>query len=747
MPLGVAPPPAPATQSTGLNLPPGVQPIIAKDGTQLDPAVVNMARAIRTVESNGDYNAKGDNGQSFGAYQFNGSNFQDWAKTHGLNPSDTSPVNQDKVAYYQMKSYKDMGFSPEQVAAAWNAGPNKAKDGSWQKNVGVNSQGIKYDTPGYVNKVIQAFNSIRAGGEPKFGGTTSSVGQQEQLSQSQMADSQNAEQTGATFPAAVGQDSVLSTVGKTLGNLPRSAFNFVKGAINTLNPLTIASNIGKIGQGLGEISQMPGGIGGYVRQLPTGLASAAYQTLVPQAGRDVVSGIGNVIKGDINAAGTNFESAQRNVVNDPFGQVAPFVFAAEGGAKALDKVGLTEDAAGAVDRGISKTASVVTKPVGAVAGKVAGFAGDVLGGAGKFAASQVTGLEPGTIKTIAENPDQFSKQNMATIDRGSLGQTVQSSLQKRMAELKDTGEAYAPIRNSDTVVKVSPNFLEDTIKETTGLDITKTPTETPKGQLPTIDESGAPTMEPGGKWQSSAAAKIRDASDVRAIQTFYNKYQPLFDSGKMTTNEYLNMRSDLADLSKFERQIGKSKPIEAATQIIRGKLNTALRPQVEGLSALDESFAKQSGELKTLSKGLVDKNGNLTDSAINKIANATGKGKDAVIARLEEISPGITKKIQILKAVEDVQHASGNKVGTYARGIGMAGLGGGILTGNIPLMAGSIAEMILANPENATAIIRKYGQSAPLINAVIAKLKSAGSAINNAPSTLAAPLSLTGANK
>lgn len=720
-------------------------PAPAAAPTSLDPNVVNLAKAIRTTETQGQtdpFSAKGASGE-WGAYQFTPDTWNKLAPQFGVTSKfgQASPSDQNKVAYNYILSLKNQGHNPAQIASIWNSGKP-----DWQGNVGTNKFGVKYDTPQYVKSVYSTYQALKGGQQnPTIQPTSSTVGNtQFGTPPAPTPDEQNAQQTGALFPANVGQDSVLSTVGKTLGNLPGSAFNFVKGAINTLNPLTIASNIGKIGQGLGQISQMPGGIGGYIKQLPGGLASAAYQTLVPQAGRDVISGIGNLATGNTNAAGTNFESAQRNVVNDPFGQVAPFVLGAQGLAEGLDKVGATENASGAVDNAISKTGQLVTKPIGAVAGKVAGFAGDVLGGAGKFTASQLTGLEPGTIKTIAENPEQFSKQNMATIDRSSLGQTVQSALGKRIADLKDTGEAYAPIRNSDTVVKVSPNLLEDTIKETTGLDLAKTPTETPKGGLPTIDESGAPATEPGGKWQSSAAAKLRDATDVRAVQNFYNKYQPLFDKGEMTTNEFLNMRSDLADLSKFERQIGKSKPVEAATQIIRGKLNTALRPQIEGLATLDSSFAGQSSELKTLSKGLVDKNGQLTDSAINKIANATGKGKDAVIARLEEISPGITKKIQILKAVEDVQHASGNKVGTYARGIGMAGLGGGIITGNIPLMAGSIAEMILANPENATSIIRKYGQSAPLISAVVAKLKSAGSAINNAPTTLVAPLSLSG---
>ena len=69
-----------------------------------------------------------------------------------------TPVNQDKVAYSSMKSMKDAGYSPEEIASTWNSGkPN------WIGNVGTNQFGVKYDTPTYVNSVIQKYSEIKSG--------------------------------------------------------------------------------------------------------------------------------------------------------------------------------------------------------------------------------------------------------------------------------------------------------------------------------------------------------------------------------------------------------------------------------------------------------------------------------------------------------------------------------------------------------------------------------------------------------
>ena len=108
---------------------------------QLDPKIVKVLRAIRTIESDGDYNAIGDNGTSAGAFQWNNgktklaagqvpANFQRDAREVGGDINDFSKANQNKVAYYKIKKLKDEGKTPEEIAALWN-GAKKGQDGRY----------------------------------------------------------------------------------------------------------------------------------------------------------------------------------------------------------------------------------------------------------------------------------------------------------------------------------------------------------------------------------------------------------------------------------------------------------------------------------------------------------------------------------------------------------------------------------------------------------------------------------------
>lgn len=146
------------------------QTIKASDGTELDSTVVNLARAVRKKESNGNYTQKGGSGE-YGAYQWMPGNYEAAAKKYGIDPADKSPIAQDKVAYYQMLDDKKKGLSPEQIAAKWNSGSPTG----WEKKVGVNKAGVKYDVPAYVADVMKNFQDEKlaaqgAGLSPRKGG-------------------------------------------------------------------------------------------------------------------------------------------------------------------------------------------------------------------------------------------------------------------------------------------------------------------------------------------------------------------------------------------------------------------------------------------------------------------------------------------------------------------------------------------------------------------------------------------------
>ena len=123
---------------------------------QLDPQVVTLAKAIRKVETNGNYSAVNPDsgGVSVGAYQWHGANqaaamqhFKTEAVAEGLNPNDFSPTNQDLVAYTKMKNLKDQGYHAGEIAALWNG----AKI--------VNGRPVPIN-PAYVQKVQKAVSEV-----------------------------------------------------------------------------------------------------------------------------------------------------------------------------------------------------------------------------------------------------------------------------------------------------------------------------------------------------------------------------------------------------------------------------------------------------------------------------------------------------------------------------------------------------------------------------------------------------------
>lgn len=527
-------------------------------------------------------------------------------------------------------------------------------------------------------------------------------------------DIESADKFKPTF-ASETDEGVVSTALKTIGNIPSSAWNFAKGFVQTVNPINTVKNIKEIVTAVPEIvsnAKYTGGAFNTAKDLGVDTAKSIYEGVVPEVVRSAVTG--------------DIENSTRAVTNDPVGQILPLFLAAKGGAKIADRSVSKSNMADYVDNigentknrvpipkpstkyndMIDNGVKAVTKPIATVFGK----AGEMAGGTTRTLVGQATGLNPETITQIAKTPEQFTKENMLTIDRRSLGQAVQSRLQSKIASLEETGSEYKPIRTSTQEVKVDKNFIDNSVKELAKVDVKK------------------------GKITTSGKADIRDAKDVRALQSLYDLWKPVFNKGKLTTEEFLNFRSDLAKLSKFERDLGKSAPIEGMTARMRAKFNEAYRPQIEGLDKLDEEFSVKTSELKRLEEGLVDKDGNLTPQSLNKIANASGKGKDLLLDRLEEVLPGVTQKIKILKAVEDIQHASGFKVATYGKG---ALIGGGLVMGG-PIQAAITA--ILTSPELAVPIIRKYGliKNSNAIKAVVTALQSGGNNVkdlmNNKPS-------------
>lgn len=127
----------------------------------LDPSVVALAQAIRQTESQGNFNAVGDNGTSKGAYQWQTPTWQAQAKEFLGDPNaEMTPANQNAVAYARISQLKNQGLNPAEIAATWNSGSAKG----WENKIGttiINGKPIAYNVPAYVKKVTDFYQQFK----------------------------------------------------------------------------------------------------------------------------------------------------------------------------------------------------------------------------------------------------------------------------------------------------------------------------------------------------------------------------------------------------------------------------------------------------------------------------------------------------------------------------------------------------------------------------------------------------------
>ena len=463
----------------------------------------------------------------------------------------------------------------------------------------------------------------------------------------------NAEASGATFPANPNPTLASAPLEalKAVGNVPSSAWNLVKGAVQMLNPVEIYKNIKKAGEEFQALKEESGG-------LPQARKAFAESSI--DMGKRVIESVKGLTPEKV------AEWFHQTAVNDPL--LIPTLI--EQGASALGK-----------GKELEKVVSKFTKPVSDLVDTGVGKTKSLAGGTTKFGVSQITGLSPQTIETVAKTPSAFSNAKMAEVSRPKLGEQVFKSIQTKIDDLSETGKAYQPIRDSKQTVIIDPKNLNTV-----------------------FDKFGIKFDEAGKIIRTKDTVPMK-SGDISALEDFFSIYgkDSYYDS-----NSFLNARTALSQLSEFDTT--KSDVSNRIARELRKVYDIEGKRQLPELAKLDAQYAPQVTEFKQMKKDFLIKDiqtneWRLKDGAYNKIANLTGKGKEQTLARLEEITPGITKDINILKAIEDIEITKGQKVGTYLRGA----VGGFAASGGNPLVAAITG--ILTQPQIAVQAVRAYGKA------------------------------------
>lgn len=413
------------------------------------------------------------------------------------------------------------------------------------------------------------------------------------------------------------------------------------------------------------------------------VAIGAGKALLPQRAEDVIGGAVNRVVGSQPVQNVMDRIRQFQQNNPRAGRnVSALLGFAEPGLEVIG-AGAGVRAARVGARGARQTART--------ARQIGGGLVDVTGDVAEFGVSQATGLNPNTLKQIIGNPENFTQEARQALDRASLSSKFNESLQRTFREFEGLGAEYGPIRQLDVSVAVPSTFLDDTLRQLK-LDVEN------------------------GKIIANRSSITRDPNDIGAIQRLYDNWSGVEE---LTPEEFLNFRSDLSDLANFDRASGKTQASERVAQAIRADLNT-YRDQIPGLSELDARFSEDVKLVNQLKKDLIDvRTGELKDNALNKLANATGRGKDQFLDRLRQVDPEIEQRIEILRALEDIEYAQGQKVGTYVR----SALGGGAVVAGASGAIGvapALGLLLLSNPKTITNFFVWYGRNInPSVQSVV----------------------------
>lgn len=511
------------------------------------------------------------------------------------------------------------------------------------------------------------------------------------------------------------QSGVVGTLGKEAANIGKSGLKFGYGFLSSLNPfqaLQVPSTYGNFikdftaaGKSIAQGNQLaakaqalpsrPGhafaGLNAEQIQAPPppipdftigGMTSTAVEPQINTKAVQELNPLNQEHLGQVHIA-----NSLQSLAEDPF-QLAPALLGLKGALEMpTGEMGVSEatgapqpatfadtKVGGAIEKGIS----TIAKPgVAAIdlAGKAVGKVGDLANTLAKYGTAQATGFSPKTISTILQNPEKFLGDYKSNFTREALGEKVSTAIDQRLENLSATGKEYQAIRTSGEKVQVPPATLQNI-----------------------LDQFNI-KLDKNGQIKTNSETLPMSSGDQVALQKFIDTFGK---KTELTANGFLNARKTLDNMAKWDAS--KTSASTTLSRVIRTAYDILGKDQITGLRELDAKYSPEVNLLKQIKKDYLKPDGTFKDNAVSKLANLTNKGKESALARLEQITPGISKEINVLRAVEDIANAGGQKVGTYTRA---ALTGATYLSSGLP---GAVVEAILTHPAVATKILAGWGK-------------------------------------
>jgi hypothetical protein len=468
-------------------------------------------------------------------------------------------------------------------------------------------------------------------------------------------DQLSAERFKPSFASQTG-GSIVGESSRLVGNIPSSGIGFGKGIIQTFNPLNTLKTIGAAIKSGKEAKTEGVKTIDVFKEIP----KTAYETLMPKFVRDLISG--------------NTEEAQRTKVNDPVGQILPWILMTKW---ITEKAGVGPQ----FNKMISDIASPIVRPVKFLGNKALEYTKQSLGattGVGKLPLEEAykSGQTPGATEFKRGMKGEVSPQEILNTAETAVSKIKTKRGTEYKAQLDEISKTKKLLDTSPIMEEVNAQLKNFRVK--IGKD---------------------------GKLDFSESPLEADSGAMAEMNTLYKQASNWTDNTP-------------AGIDAFKKAVGQlyspTSRVRSAVQSVKGVIDTLLTENVPGYAKMTKAYQAMSELLNNLKKDFGLGGRVAVSSMVQRLTNALKSDN--------QFKTDLINELERTGNVELTQQISGTSLSPYI-GKGLIGkyiaptAALGILSGVLPIKA--IVMLLVSSPHIIGNLMRALGWTSKTIKGVV----------------------------
>ena len=277
-----------------------------------------------------------------------------------------------------------------------------------------------------------------------------------------------------------------------------------------------------------------------------------------------------------------------------------------------------------------------------VAGKVAEWVTDAAkwvwktaSNVGEFAANKLIGINKATRKLSVDDPDLIKDIELGKITRETEANALTEIFESKKESLSFLGKEYETLIDAANIsVDLNTAKVND-ILDGYSIGI--------KNWVLDFSKSGI--------WSKTSRNLIQDA------------YGMIKEKWVVDAKTLHNTRKQIDDVMK--REMALTPEGKRVIEDLRDEVDNIIRRKMPEIKTLDKQYAPLREEVNKIAKEWFNKDWTMKDTTPSKIANLAKINNAPKLKRLEEIMPGITRKVKWFAAMEDITSAMNRKMWLY----------------------------------------------------------------------------------